>query len=129
MSLRVVIVGAVALGPKVACRLRRLLPDAAITVVDQDRFISYGGCGIPYYLADEVPDETQLMSTSVHAVRDVRFFRVADAENALTARFAADALAGLKVSAAGLGSDGFGSAEYRAHLVGVMARRAVAACG
>ena len=77
MPLRVVIVGAVALGPKVACRLRRLLPDAAITVVEQDRFISYGGCGIPYYLADEVPDETQLMSTSFHAVRDVRFFREA----------------------------------------------------
>jgi NADPH-dependent 2,4-dienoyl-CoA reductase/sulfur reductase-like enzyme/rhodanese-related sulfurtransferase len=75
--MRVVIVGAVALGPKVACRLRRLHPDAEITVVDQDRFISYGGCGIPYYLADEVPDETQLMSTSFHAVRDVRFFREA----------------------------------------------------
>src|SRR5512145_3184354 len=72
--MRVVIIGAVALGPKVACRLRRLLPEAAITVVDQDRFISYGGCGIPYYLADEVPDETQLMSTSFHAVRDPRFF-------------------------------------------------------
>ncbi len=77
VALRVVIVGAVALGPKVACRLRRLLPEASITVVDQDRFISYGGCGIPYYLADEVPDETQLMSTSFHAVRDARFFREA----------------------------------------------------
>jgi len=77
LSMRVVIVGAVALGPKVACRLRRLLADAEITVVDQDRFISYGGCGIPYYLADEVPDENQLMSTSFHAVRDVRFFREA----------------------------------------------------
>src|SRR5512145_1501948 len=75
--MRVVIIGAVALGPKVACRLRRLLPEATITVVDQDRFISYGGCGIPYYLADEVPDESQLMSTSFHAVRDVRFFREA----------------------------------------------------
>jgi NADPH-dependent 2,4-dienoyl-CoA reductase/sulfur reductase-like enzyme/rhodanese-related sulfurtransferase len=77
MGLRVVVVGAVALGPKVACRLRRLLPDAEITVVDQSRLISYGGCGIPYYLADEVPDETQLMSTSFHAIRDPRFFREA----------------------------------------------------
>ena len=77
MTLRVVIIGAVALGPKVASRLRRLLPAAAITVVDQDRFISYGGCGIPYYLMDEVPDENQLMSTSFHAVRDARFFQEA----------------------------------------------------
>jgi len=33
------------------------------------------------------------------------------------------------VAADGFASDGFASAEYRAHLVGVMARRAVAACG
>ena len=51
---------------------RASLPDAEITVVDQGRFISYGGCGIPYYLADEVPDETQLMRTSFHALRDAR---------------------------------------------------------
>jgi len=56
-------------------------------------------------------------------------YRVADAEKALTARFAADALAGVKVATTGLNADSFASAEYRAHLVGVMARRAVAACG
>jgi len=77
MSLKVVIVGAVALGPKVACRLKRLLPDAEVTVLDQDRFISYGGCGIPYYLSDDVPDERSLMSTSFRVLRDPRFFREA----------------------------------------------------
>jgi NADPH-dependent 2,4-dienoyl-CoA reductase/sulfur reductase-like enzyme/rhodanese-related sulfurtransferase len=75
--MRVVIVGAVALGPKVACRLRRLLPEAEITVVDQDRWVSYGGCGLPYYLTDDVPDEKALRSTSFHAVRDPAFFREA----------------------------------------------------
>jgi NADPH-dependent 2,4-dienoyl-CoA reductase/sulfur reductase-like enzyme/rhodanese-related sulfurtransferase len=77
VGLRVVVVGGVALGPKVACRLRRILPDAEITVVDQGRYVSYGGCGLPYYLADEVPDETALMSTSFHARRDPGFFRAA----------------------------------------------------
>jgi NADPH-dependent 2,4-dienoyl-CoA reductase/sulfur reductase-like enzyme/rhodanese-related sulfurtransferase len=77
MSYRVVIVGAVALGPKVACRLRRLRPDAEIVMVDQDRFISYGGCGIPYYLSEDVPDERSLMSTSFHVLRDEKFFREA----------------------------------------------------
>jgi carbon-monoxide dehydrogenase medium subunit len=56
-------------------------------------------------------------------------YRVADMEKALSARFTADALAGVKVTATGLNGDSFASAEYRAHLVGVMARRAVAACG
>jgi NADPH-dependent 2,4-dienoyl-CoA reductase/sulfur reductase-like enzyme/rhodanese-related sulfurtransferase len=77
MSLKVVVIGAVALGPKVACRLRRLRPDAEVVVVDQDSFISYGGCGIPYYLSEDVPDEFSLMKTSFHVVRDPRFFREA----------------------------------------------------
>ena len=56
-------------------------------------------------------------------------FRQAAMEKALAGRFAADALAAVAVPAAGLTSDPFGGADYRAHLVGVMARRAVAACG
>ncbi|MDH3231411.1 MAG: xanthine dehydrogenase family protein subunit M [Alphaproteobacteria bacterium] len=56
-------------------------------------------------------------------------FRVADMERALTAEFAASALEGIAVPPDDLNSDIHASAEYRAHLVGVMARRAVAACG
>jgi carbon-monoxide dehydrogenase medium subunit len=56
-------------------------------------------------------------------------FRQADFEKALAANFSADALKSAKQSASGLNSDIHGSAEYRAHLVGVMARRAVAAAG
>ena len=41
----------------------------------------------------------------------------------------ADAVAGVKQSADGLNGDIHGSAEYRAHLVTVMAKRAVAAAG
>jgi carbon-monoxide dehydrogenase medium subunit len=47
-------------------------------------------------------------------------------EDALKKDFSPKALEGLTVSAAGLNSDIHGSAEYRAHLIGVMARRAVA---
>ncbi len=56
-------------------------------------------------------------------------FRVAEMEKALAGSFAADAIKSVKVPAKGLNSDMHGSADYRAHLVGVMARRAVAACG
>ena len=55
-------------------------------------------------------------------------FRVPDMEKALAARFTPDALASVTVPAGGLTADPFASAEYRAHLVGLMARRAVAAC-
>ena len=55
-------------------------------------------------------------------------FRQGDMEKALAGSFSADAVAGVTVSADGLNSDIHASAKYRAHLVGVMAKRAVAAC-
>ncbi len=54
-------------------------------------------------------------------------FRLPDFERALAGNFSADALAGLSVSPSGLNSDMHASAEYRAHLVRVMAQRAVKA--
>jgi carbon-monoxide dehydrogenase medium subunit len=54
-------------------------------------------------------------------------FRVSEMERALEKNFTPDALADVSVNARGLNNDMHGSAEYRAHLVGVMARRAVAA--
>ena len=74
MSKRIVIIGAVAAGPKAACRLKRLRPDWEVTMVDQDSLISYGGCGIPYYVSGDVSDESELRATSFHVVRDASFF-------------------------------------------------------
>jgi carbon-monoxide dehydrogenase medium subunit len=54
-------------------------------------------------------------------------FRVTSFEEALKKRFGAKSLEGLTVPADGMASDIHGSAEYRAHLIGVLARRAVAA--
>jgi len=71
----------------------------------------------------------------VQAGRDVRVvvtgagpcvFRLPAFEQALAANFAPAALAGLTVSADGLNQDLHGTADYRAHLVSVMAGRAVA---
>jgi len=55
-------------------------------------------------------------------------FRAAGMETALAADFSPDAIAGVTVPADGLNADIHAGADYRAHLIGVMARRAVAAC-
>ena len=84
MSKKIVIIGGVAAGPKAACHLKRLRPDWDVTVVDQATLISYGGCGIPYYVCGDVSDEAELRSTSFHMVRDAKFFEKAKGVRVLT---------------------------------------------
>jgi aerobic carbon-monoxide dehydrogenase medium subunit len=55
-----------------------------------------------------------------------KVFRLPDMEAALAKKFAPEALDGIAVASDDLQSDSEASAEYRAHLIGVMARRAVA---
>ena len=53
-------------------------------------------------------------------------YRQTAMEQALTANFAPDAVAGITTPPGEMNSDIHASAEYRAHLVGVIAKRAVA---
>ncbi len=84
MGEKILIIGGVAAGPKTACRIKRLMPDVEVTVIDQDSIISYGGCGIPYFVSGDVSDEKELRSTSFHAVRDEAFFNDAKGVSMLT---------------------------------------------
>jgi aerobic carbon-monoxide dehydrogenase medium subunit len=56
-------------------------------------------------------------------------FRVPEMEAALSPNFSTDAIDGVTIDADELNSDIHASNEYRAHLVKVMAKRAIAACG
>ncbi len=84
MPQEIVIIGSVALGPKAACRFKRLEPESNVVMVDQDKLISYGGCGIPYFVSGDVSDPDQLQSTSFNMLRDEAFFRNAKDIQVLT---------------------------------------------
>lgn len=75
MAKKILIIGAVAVGPKTACRLRRLDGEAEITLIDRDSLISYGGCGIPYYVGGDIADIEDLCKTTSHTLRDKIFFQ------------------------------------------------------
>lgn len=75
MAERVVVIGAVALGPKAAARCKRLCPEAHVTLIDQSTRISYGGCGIPFYVSGEVNRVDELQETPYHTLRDAAFFK------------------------------------------------------
>ncbi len=72
---RIVIIGGVAAGPKTAARARRLAPKADITIIERDRYISYAGCGMPFFLAGSVREFGQLFTTAYGVVRDADYFR------------------------------------------------------
>jgi len=72
---RVVIVGGVAAGPKAAARIVRLDPTAEVTMLEKGRFLSYAGCGLPYYVSGVVKTQSELMETPVGVLRDTSFFR------------------------------------------------------
>ncbi len=82
--MKVVVIGAVAAGPRAAARFKRLCPEGEVTLIDRDALISYGGCGIPYYVSGDVADESDLRKTAFHMLRNEDFFRNAKGLNVLT---------------------------------------------
>ncbi|MCG8569359.1 MAG: FAD-dependent oxidoreductase [Spirochaetes bacterium] len=84
----VVIVGGVTAGPKTAARLRRLNEDIDITIIEKSKFLSYSGCGLPFYISGKVHSESALMTTADHSIRDVHFFESIKNIKALNKSFA-----------------------------------------
>lgn len=75
-GLRIVVVGGVAAGPKAAAKARRNDQKASITIVEKGEFLSYSGCGLPYYISGKVNDQKDLMTTAVGVNRDPDYFRL-----------------------------------------------------
>ncbi len=71
---KVVVIGGVACGPKAAARIKRLNPDAQVTIIEKGELLSYAGCGLPFYISGEVKSHNELMATPTGVVRDTFFF-------------------------------------------------------
>jgi NADPH-dependent 2,4-dienoyl-CoA reductase/sulfur reductase-like enzyme len=70
--MRILIVGGDAAGMSAASQIRRRQPDWHVTVLEQGDFTSYAACGIPYYLAGDVPAFTDLEVVSAESHRRER---------------------------------------------------------
>jgi NADPH-dependent 2,4-dienoyl-CoA reductase/sulfur reductase-like enzyme/rhodanese-related sulfurtransferase len=67
--MRIVIIGAVAAGTSAAAKARRNSEHAEIVVYEKDSFISYSGCGMPYFIGGVVESAEALTP------RDPAFFK------------------------------------------------------
>ena len=71
---KIVVIGGVACGPKTAARIKRLNPDADVTIIEKGQLLSYAGCGLPFYISGEVGNQDELMATPTGVVRTPGFF-------------------------------------------------------
>lgn len=88
--MKYVIIGGNATGMSAAVRLRKNCPEAQIIVLEKSGIVSFGECGLPYYVAGEFSDEKEFFSRSVEdfikSGIDVRLFHEAielDSKNKL----------------------------------------------
>ena len=67
--MKIVIIGGVAGGMSAATRLRRLMEDAEIVVMEKGPFVSFANCGLPYYVSGEIAEREQLLVQTPEALK------------------------------------------------------------
>ena len=60
--MKVIVIGGVAAGMSAASKLRRLSPEAEIVVYEKGSFLSYGACGLPYFVGGFNDDPNLLIA-------------------------------------------------------------------
>jgi len=74
-GMNIVVVGGDAAGLKTAARLRRLLPDSSITVLEKTDIVSYAGCGLPYFLSGDIDSFNELIETTWGEIKTPEYFK------------------------------------------------------
>ena len=65
--MRHVIIGGNAAGMSVAAKLKRSAPDDTVVVYEKSKIVSFGSCGLPYYVGGYFNDHTRMFSRSPEA--------------------------------------------------------------
>ena len=58
---RLIVIGGVAAGPKVASKAKRCDPDLEVVIYQEEGEVSYSGCGLPYYIGGVIPERKKLL--------------------------------------------------------------------
>lgn len=68
--MKIIVVGAVAGGATAASQIRRVLPDADITVYDKGSTMSFGNCGMPYVIGGVIEDKKKIISATPESFQE-----------------------------------------------------------
>lgn len=67
---KIVIVGGVAAGATAAAKVRRISPDAQITMIEAGPDISFANCGLPYYIGGDIKSRSKLILQSPESFKE-----------------------------------------------------------
>ena len=68
--MRIVIIGAVAAGMSAASKLKRIKPDYEVVVYEKNNVVSFGACGLPYYVGGFFDDSNKMIARTVEKFRE-----------------------------------------------------------
>lgn len=68
--MRIIIIGGIASGMSAAAKLRRLDKDAEVKVYEKTPIVSFGACGLPYFVGGFFDNENQMIARSPEKFRE-----------------------------------------------------------
>lgn len=60
--MKIIIIGAQAAGASAAAKAKRINPDATIRIYEKSDIVSFGACGLPYFIGDHFSDANEMIS-------------------------------------------------------------------
>lgn len=67
--MKIVIIGGIAAGMSAAAKAARTNPEAQVTVIERENYISFGACGLPYYLGGQFNDSKEMFARTPEQMR------------------------------------------------------------
>ncbi|MGE5633025.1 MAG: FAD-dependent oxidoreductase [Caulobacteraceae bacterium] len=67
---KLIVIGAVAAGTKAASKAKRDNPSMDVKVFTKERYISYAGCGLPYYIGGIIKEKQELLVRTPQAFKE-----------------------------------------------------------
>ncbi|MHC5268533.1 CoA-disulfide reductase [Enterococcus sp. LJL98] len=67
--MEIVIIGGIAAGMSVAAKAARTNKEANITVIEKEKFVSFGACGLPYFLGNQFEDQKEMFARTPEQMR------------------------------------------------------------
>lgn len=68
--MRIIIIGGVAAGMSAAAKAKRIAKDAEVVIYEKSNVVSWGACGLPYYVGDFFENHTNLIARPVEKLRE-----------------------------------------------------------